>query len=124
MTTDSHPRLSIPKHIQLKRTKGWRKLEGAVVVSRPSRWGNPFAIGMTRCNRAADTFLEETVADAETAVRFLENMLSYYNRLPSLDEIRAALDGRDLACWYPLDEPYHADVLLRLANPTAQNDNP
>jgi hypothetical protein len=79
---------------------------------------------MTRCNRAADTFLEETVADAETAVRFLENMLSYYNRLPSLDEIRAALDGRDLACWYPLDEPYHADVLLRLANPTAQNDNP
>ena len=61
MTTDSPARLSMPKRIQLKRTKGWRKPEGAVVVSRPSRWGNPFAIGMARCNRAADTFLEETV---------------------------------------------------------------
>jgi len=28
--------------IQLKRTKGWRLPEGAIVVSRPSRWGNPF----------------------------------------------------------------------------------
>lgn len=32
-----------PQWIQLKRTKGWRKPEGAIVVSRPSRWGNPFA---------------------------------------------------------------------------------
>ena len=31
-----------PKRIQLSRTKGWRKPEGAVVVSRPTKWGNPF----------------------------------------------------------------------------------
>ena len=30
--------------------------------------------------------------------------------------IRAELAGRDLACWCPLDQPCHADVLLRLAN--------
>ena len=30
------------ERIQLKRTKGWRLREGAVVVSRPSIWGNPF----------------------------------------------------------------------------------
>jgi len=24
--------------------------------------------------------------------------------------------GRDLACWCPLDEPCHADVLLEIAN--------
>jgi len=30
-------------------------------------------------------------------------------RLPSLH-------GRDLACWCPLDQPCHADVLLELAN--------
>jgi hypothetical protein len=35
---------------------------------------------------------------------------------PSLDEIRAELAGRDLACWCPLDQPCHADVLLELAN--------
>jgi hypothetical protein len=28
-----------------------------------------------------------------------------------------ALRGRDLACWCPLDQPCHADVLLELANP-------
>lgn len=27
------------------------------------------------------------------------------------------LRGRDLACWCPLDQPCHADVLLELANP-------
>jgi hypothetical protein len=26
------------------------------------------------------------------------------------------LRGRDLACWCPLDQPCHADVLLELAN--------
>lgn len=31
-----------PKRIQLRRSKGWRKPEGAVVVSRPTKWGNPF----------------------------------------------------------------------------------
>jgi Domain of unknown function (DUF4326) len=32
----------VPERIQLSRAKGWRKPPGAVVVSRPSRWGNPF----------------------------------------------------------------------------------
>lgn len=31
-----------PQRIQLKRTPGWRKPEGVIVVSRPSKWGNPF----------------------------------------------------------------------------------
>jgi hypothetical protein len=34
----------------------------------------------------------------------------------SLDDIRANLAGRDLACWCALDQPCHADVLLALAN--------
>jgi hypothetical protein len=32
----------MPERIQLRRVKGWRKPEGAIVVSRPSKWGNPF----------------------------------------------------------------------------------
>ena len=28
----------------------------------------------------------------------------------------ASLRGRNLACWCPLDQPCHADVLLELAN--------
>ena len=32
------------RRIQLRRTKGWRKPADAVVVARPTRWGNPFPI--------------------------------------------------------------------------------
>ena len=35
-----------PKRIQLRRTKGWRLPDNAVIVSRPSKWGNPFRIGI------------------------------------------------------------------------------
>jgi hypothetical protein len=31
-------------------------------------------------------------------------------------DIRTGLAGRTLACWCPLDQPCHADVLLLLAN--------
>jgi Domain of unknown function (DUF4326) len=34
-----------------------------------------------------------------------------------LATLRQDLGGRDLACWCPLDQPCHADVLLELANP-------
>jgi hypothetical protein len=30
--------------------------------------------------------------------------------------LRRDLAGYDLACWCPLDQPCHADVLLELAN--------
>ena len=34
-----------PKRIRLRREKGWRKPEGAIVVARPSKWGNPIRVG-------------------------------------------------------------------------------
>lgn len=40
MQPDTSP---APKRIRLRRVKGWTKPEGAVVVGRPSCWGNPFA---------------------------------------------------------------------------------
>lgn len=33
----------------------------------------------------------------------------------TVEDIRAELAGRDLACWCPLDQPCHADVLLEIA---------
>lgn len=35
---------------------------------------------------------------------------------PSRDSIRAALRGKNLACFCALDQPCHADVLLEIAN--------
>ena len=34
-----------PQRIQQRRTKGWRKPEGAVAVGRGTKWGNPFKVG-------------------------------------------------------------------------------
>ena len=94
-----------PKRIRLSRQKGARLPDGAVVVARPSAWGNPFRVGDTLPGYGPIATRAEAVRlHAERAV------------LPppgrSYDELR----GRDLACWCPLDGPCHADVLLERAN--------
>jgi hypothetical protein len=90
-----------PQRIQLRRTKGWRKPEGAISVARPHKWGNPFVVG------------EHGIRTAEDAVRL------YRQWLPSspLYQEMGDLTGHDLMCFCPLDQPCHADVLLDLANP-------
>ncbi len=53
-------------------------------------------------------------ARASAARRFRD--LVHLGLAPSAAEIRAELAGKDLACWCPLDQPCHADVLLEIAN--------
>jgi hypothetical protein len=36
----------MPKRIQRRRTKGWRLPEGAVCVTPPGKWRNPFHSGV------------------------------------------------------------------------------
>jgi len=103
-------RLPPPVRIQRKRTKGYNMqaeslaLNGrpAVYVGRPSSWRNPYRV--TNICTAA----EAVEAFREIWVRAIENPLSR----AALDELR----GKNLACWCPLDQPCHADVLLELAN--------
>lgn len=118
--------MSTPKRIQLRRTKGWRLPEGAVKVDRSTRWGNPYVVhrhdahcgpDLEHCSVREDQY---PVDDHETAVRALRYDLTFpvspQPWYPDLDEIRYHLRGHDLACWCPLDQPCHADVLLELAN--------
>jgi hypothetical protein len=81
--------------------------EGAVYVGRPTVWSNPYVVGERDARRGIPF-------DAATAVeRFAE-------RTNSLIQIGAfdvsSLRGKTLACWCPLDQPCHADILLELAN--------
>ncbi len=101
--------MTAPQRIQLRRSKGWRKPEGAIVVSRPSRWGNPFKLGDPHPDHGGPIIREE--------------MLDLFRRHVgpggpgALTEAQLAeLRGHDLACWCRLDEGCHADVLLELAN--------
>lgn len=108
-----------PTRIQLRRTKGWRKPEGAIVVARPSDYGNPYRIGETAVliySDLPDYFVTDTdvVITPALAVALFR---AYLDQRPARrDQIRTELAGHDLACWCPLDQPCHADVLLELAN--------
>jgi hypothetical protein len=120
----------VPERIRLSRQKGWRKPVGAVVVSRPSKWGNPFRVGKSGVAeypfsvRGTMNHLlgcHETAAEArEHAVELFEMhigpMGSYEYDAETLERLRTQLAGHDLACWCSLDQPCHADVLLKLAN--------
>jgi uncharacterized protein DUF4326 len=92
----------MPRRIQLRRTKGWRKPDGAVVVARPTKWGNPHRV-------------RDAEAAAAAVERYRADLLA--GRLGvSVDDVRRELRGRDLACWCRPDRACHADVLLALAN--------
>lgn len=93
----------MPKRVQMRRDRPWRPDNPtAVRVDRSTQWGNKFRVG------------DIGVPDAATAVRLFEDRIASHpmNR----DKIRSELAGKDLACWCPLDQPCHADVLLRVAN--------
>jgi hypothetical protein len=121
------------QRIQLRRAKGWRKPAGAVVVSRPTKWGNPHrlerfcfcpqgpepspcdAYGTRRGCQWLPRREREWQERAVAVTRFREDLVA--GRLGvSLIEVQRDLRGKVLACWCPADLPCHADVLLREAN--------
>lgn len=98
-----------PQRIQLKRTKGWRKPPNTIVVSRPSKWGNPYAVG-----ESFPTLGDAALCkDNAHAVRMFRLYVSAADKAP---EIRRELRGKNLACWCKPGDPCHADVLLEIAN--------
>lgn len=107
--------MSTPQRIQLSRRRGWRKPEGAIVVARPSRWGNPVRMDGDRA-AAAEWF--GVGLDMRRAGTLPPG--NAFHAYPTDAEIRDHLAGHDLACWCPLIDkdsnpvPCHADVLLEL----------
>ncbi len=112
-----------PIRFQRQRTKGWRMPEGAIYVGRPSRFGNEWRVG--------DIWDQPFVWHVDSAAAAIENGSVRLTPRIATDLFRAELlgwnhdtlvrwlaplRGRDLACWCPLDQPCHADVLLELAN--------
>ncbi len=89
----------MPKRIQRRRSKGWRKPEGVVSVTRPGKWGNPHKSieHASFAKHAYVTYLDKAIADGKL----------------DIEELR----GRDLMCWCKVGRPFcHGDVLLDRAN--------
>mgnify|MGYP000330179115 CR=1 FL=1 len=134
-----------PQRIQRQRTKGWRMPEGAVYVGRGSRYGNPFKVervpNWPRWGGSAPwrivtpdgrtwhpegdrkPVVGRSAADAHRQRQAVEGAVELFalhagpmGNYEIEDEHIEALAGLDLACWCPLDQPCHADVLLDWAN--------
>jgi hypothetical protein len=122
-----------PQRIQRKRTAGWRMPENARYVGRPSRWGNPFriyrghsSIGPT-WSKARESWghlpAQECIyvtssapLGPDAAVALFKSLIEVRQRdePERLREWLGPLVGRDLACWCPIGQPCHADVLLEI----------
>lgn len=91
----------MPVRIQRRRAKGWTMPSNALYVGRPSRWGNPVKV-------------DGLVVTPVVAVQAFRDWLTAIVKVDRkfLDPLR----GKDLACWCPISQPCHADVLLELAN--------
>ena len=92
-----------PNRVQLRRSKGWRKPEDAIVVTRASkRWGNPYGVG--------------EFGDAKQVVALNRWLLALPQMEIYREAVRSELAGKPLACYCKPDQPCHADVLLEIAN--------
>jgi hypothetical protein len=114
-----------PVRIQRRRTKGWQMPENTVYVGRPTIWGNPFvhddpaeAVAAFRkrlTDRSCTLTFEMGPGKLQFARDTHENSLHWAWREWACEHLHE-LQGKNLACWCPLDQPCHADVLLELAN--------
>ena len=117
----------LPRRIQRRRSKGWRMPEGAVYVGRPGRWGNPYVVLSSEIlvhDDGRDWWCptEHGGARAAAVEMYRDDLLNdrlAVVRIATVGAAQRELAGRNLACWCPLDQPCHADVLLQLANPEA-----
>ncbi|HYT25922.1 MAG TPA: DUF4326 domain-containing protein [Actinomycetota bacterium] len=88
---------SAPRRVQLRRTNGWRKPPDAVVISRPSKWGNPYRVSEHGLLGALALYRRHLTEHPELA-----------------EAARRELAGKTLACWCRPDQPCHGDILFEV----------
>ncbi len=95
--------------------------DGAVYIGRrqpglkESPWHNPFVVGKMTPLTFPPPFGGVRVRDAQHATDLFRDLA--HTQPGYLAAVRAALAGRDLACWCELGQPCHGLILLEVANP-------
>lgn len=111
------------KRIQRKRTKGYKMPENTKYVGRPTKWGNPFRLNKDGfieyySAKLSDWWMWSATPGFETAdaivlyEKWIKGELKKYKVLPIPPELDE-LQGKNLACFCPLDSACHVDVLLK-----------
>ncbi|MEP1353262.1 MAG: DUF4326 domain-containing protein [Tateyamaria sp.] len=83
------------------RKPGGKKPANTVIVTRPSRWSNPYTVAEYGQEQAVNLFRQWVMAPEQAAYRA---------------KVRAELSGKVLACTCADHLPCHADVLVEVAN--------
>jgi len=112
----------MPKRIQMSRQKPWRADNPkAVKVDRTTRYGNPFAVDkavVVTWNHGNATG-SITAQNTFEAVAYFRDWMNGVVDIPTVTRPPVwTLAGHDLACWCPVGQYCHADVLLELASAT------
>lgn len=121
------------QRIQRKRVRGWRMPKGAIYVGRPTKWGNPF-VAWEDGQPYHHKMEFHTLSPESAVISFRKQAHEGWSSIPvhkwpkrdghlliprqwtTIEDVKRELRGKDLACWCPLDQPCHADVLLEIAN--------
>lgn len=112
----------MPDRLVRRRTPGWRKPSDTVIVSRPSRFGNPFTLALAYELGYADHGDTEQARKAVVGA-FTSWLNGNRDMWQDGDEARErildalpSLRGKNLACYCPDGSVCHGDPLLFRAN--------
>jgi Domain of unknown function (DUF4326) len=89
-----------PVRVQRQRTKGWKMPENTVYVGRPTKFGNPAKVG--------EIWLDDypPIENNQEAVYLFEDYFTH----------NLVLQEQAKSDFCPLNEPCHADFLLKFVN--------
>jgi Domain of unknown function (DUF4326) len=94
----------MPTRFQFRRVKGFKSPPGSRVVTRASKYGNPFLI------------TSDDPGERIEVVRRFREWITSPEQAELLAGARQELRGLNLGCTCPVGLPCHADVLLELVN--------
>lgn len=94
-----------PQRYKLSRARGARKPPATVVVTRASRWGNPYPMSEYGREIAIALYVRDL---ASGGVRWKRWTIT-------VPYIRQELAGKDVCCFCDLTQACHGDVILRVA---------
>jgi hypothetical protein len=111
-----------PRRVKLSRRTGYRMPTNSVKCARPAKYGNPFVVaprypGWSRLGAALYISVGTAAEAKENHRKWLVGHLGVIGWVPpSVEQIKADVRGKNLACFCDLDEPCHCDTLLEIAN--------
>lgn len=121
-----------PIRVQRKRTKGWKKPEGAVNCTRPSKFSNPFKVILVKGEANGGYYVTAKGGLPKRVQKYHGPYMAKGAALLGaidcfklvclasdgfVEDIKRELSGKDLMCYCPLTQKCHCDLLLEIANP-------